>query len=108
MEAPLDPYLELGVPRTASAAAITNAYHHLVRQSHPDTRPPTACAAALDLALIRIMAAYATLKDPGRRDHYDRQHPGPSPRSHHQPSTPPVWTGRRPPDSIRVTPVRWH
>jgi len=67
MEAPLDPHLELGVPRTASTAAITNAYHHLVRQSHLDTRPPTACAAALDLALIRIMAAYATLKDPAAR-----------------------------------------
>jgi DnaJ-class molecular chaperone len=108
MDEPLDPYLELGVPRTASAAEITNAYHHLVRLFHPDTRPPTAYDAASDAALIRIMAAYTILKDPASRQHYDRQHPGPSPHSHHHLSTPLAWTGRRAPDSIRVTPVRWH
>ena len=108
MEASLDPYLELGVPRTASPADITDAYHQLVRLHHPDTRPPAALAAASDVALARIMAAYAILKDPdGRRD-YDRQHPGARPGSRHHPPTPLVWIGRRPPDSIRVTPVRWH
>jgi curved DNA-binding protein CbpA len=108
MDEPLDPYLELGVPQRASAAEITNAYHHLVRLLHPDTRPPTAYAAASDAALVRIMAAYAILKHPARRQHYDRQHPGPIPRSHHRRSTPLVWIGPRAPDSITVTPVRWH
>jgi DnaJ-class molecular chaperone len=108
MDAPLDPLLELGVPRTASTADITNAYHRLVRQYHPDTRPPAACAAASDVALIRILAAYAILKDPDRRDHYVRQHRAPTPGSYHHTATPLVWIGRRPPDSIKVTPVHWH
>jgi len=108
MDEPLDPYLELGVPRTASAAEITNAHYHLVRLSHPDTRPPTAYAAASDAALIRVMAPYTFLNDPVRRHHYDRHHPEPSPRPHHHLPPPLVWTGHRPPDSIRVTPVRWH
>ena len=59
MDAPLDPYAELGMPRAAPAADITSAYHCLVRRFHSDTRSPAAFAAASDLALIRIMAAYA-------------------------------------------------
>ena len=59
MDASLDPYVELGVPRAAPAADITSAYHRLVRRFHPVTRSPAAFAAAADLALIRIMAAYA-------------------------------------------------
>jgi hypothetical protein len=39
MDAPLDLYVELGVPRAAPAADITSAYHRLVRRFHPDTRP---------------------------------------------------------------------
>ena len=54
--APLDPYVELVVPRTASTSDITDAYHRLVRRHHPDTRDPAAYAAAPDTALIRIMA----------------------------------------------------
>lgn len=59
MDTPLDPYVELGVPRAAAAAEITSAYHRLVRRFHPDTRSPAAFAAASDVALIRIMAAHA-------------------------------------------------
>lgn len=107
MDAPRDPYAELGVPHTAPAAEITSAYHRLVRRFHPDTRSPAASAAAADIALTRIMAAYAILNDPDRRHLYDRAHPQPSPRLQKHPPTPPAWIGPRPPD-IRVTPVRWH
>jgi DnaJ-class molecular chaperone len=107
MDAPLDPYLELGVPRTASRGDITNAYHHLVRQYHPDSRP-AAYSAADDNALSRVMAAYAILEDPARREQYDRQHPAPVPQSHQRQRSPLTWIGQRPADGLRVTPVRWH
>ena len=106
MDAALDPYLELGVPRTASRAEITNAYHHLARRHHPDSRP-AAYSAASDTALIRVMAAYAILEDPDRRDQYDQQHPEPIPHAHPR-SSPRTWLGPRQPDGLRVTPVRWH
>ena len=108
MDAPLDPYIELAVPRTASRSDITDAYHRLVRRHHPDSRDPAAYAAASDIALSRIMAAYAILKDPNRRLDYDRQHPEPGPRSQHYPLTPLVWIMRHPSDCLTVTPVRWH
>ncbi|MHB8186162.1 MAG: J domain-containing protein [Dermatophilaceae bacterium] len=108
MDAPLNPYRELGVPRAASKADITNAYHHLVRLHHPDSRPAAAHDADSETALNRIMAAYTILEDPDRRYHYDRQHPEPSPQSHQHPPSPLTWIGRRPPDSLRVTAVRWH
>jgi len=105
-DAALDPYLELGVPPTASRAEITNAYHHLVRQYHPDSRP-AADPAASDTALIRVMAAYAILEDPDRRDQYDQQHPEPIPHAHPR-SSPRTWLGPRQPNGLRVTPVRRH
>jgi DnaJ-class molecular chaperone len=108
MNAPWDPYVELAVPRAASTSDITDAYHRLVRRHHPDSRDPAAHAAASDNALIRIMAAYAILKDPDRRLRYDRQHPEPGPRSRHYPFATGAWIRRRPPDSLSVTPVRWH
>jgi len=52
--APLDPYVELVVPRTAPTSDITDAYPRLVRRHHPDTRDPAAHAS--DTALIRVMA----------------------------------------------------
>jgi DnaJ-class molecular chaperone len=107
MDAPIDPYLELAVPRTVSRAEITNAYHHLVRRYHPDSRPAPRSAAS-DTALIRVMAAYAMLEDPDRRDQYDRHHPEPIPQAHLYPPSPRTWLGPGQPDSLRVTPVRWH
>ena len=101
------PTVKLGVPRTASRADITNAYHHLVRQYHPDSRP-AAYSAAADTALIRVMAAYTMLGDPDRRDQYDRQHPEPLPQSHQHPPSPVTWIGGGPRDSLRVTALRWH
>ena len=116
MDAPLDPYLELGVPRTAYTSEITDAYHRLVRQYHPDTGPQGVDAKASG-ALLRVMAAYRILEDPDRRNNYDRHHPAPGPRSRPHLPRPLTWIG--PPDSLsvtvlrvtpilRVTPLRWH
>ena len=69
----LDPYTVLGVGHTASAAEITRAYRTRLRDLHPDTRVVPAEAIPLaDAQLWQVLAAYAVLRDPGRRADYDR------------------------------------
>jgi curved DNA-binding protein CbpA len=65
-----DPYLVLGVSPTATQAEITHAYRTRLRAHHPDTRdsPSSRCA---DDHLREVLAAYALLRDPGRRADYD-------------------------------------
>lgn len=57
-----DPYVILGVAPGASAAAIREAYHHLVRESHPDLviaqGLPPECIALATARIARINAAY--------------------------------------------------
>lgn len=53
-----DPYEVLGIPRTASAAAIKQAYFAEVR-AHPPERDPA--------AFKQIRAAYERLRDPSAR-----------------------------------------
>jgi curved DNA-binding protein CbpA len=74
---PRDHYAVLGVPRSASAREITVAYRRLVRALHPDTGPRDP-AAPDDLA--DVLAAYDTLRDPGRRAAYDAARRAPAPR----------------------------
>lgn len=64
-----DPYDVLGVDPTASAERITSAYRRLVRELHPDTRTDEAAEEALG----RVLAAYATLRDPAARAALDRR-----------------------------------
>jgi curved DNA-binding protein CbpA len=54
----IDPYEVLGIPRTASAAAIKQAYFALVRV-HPPERDPD--------RFKQIRAAYERLRDPSAR-----------------------------------------
>ncbi|MEV5320356.1 J domain-containing protein, partial [Streptomyces sp. NPDC052687] len=61
---PRDHYAVLGVPRSASAREITVAYRRLVRALHPDTAPRDP---AVPDDLAAVLAAYDTLRDPGRR-----------------------------------------
>src|SRR5215211_5513742 len=65
-----DPYVVLGVSPTATQAQITHAYRTRLRAHHPDTRdaPSSGCA---DEHLREVLAAYALLRDPARRAHYD-------------------------------------
>ena len=59
-------YEVLGVPPTATQAALRDAYVVLARRHHPDV-------AGGDAARMRaINAAWATLGDPERRARYDR------------------------------------
>ena len=62
-----DHYATLGVPATAKAAAIREAYLALMREYHPDKNPEPA---AVERAQA-IIAAYKVLGDFDRRSHYD-------------------------------------
>lgn len=57
-----DPYTALGLPRTATAAEIKQAYFTLVR-THPPERDPE--------MFKRIRSAYERLRDPERRAETD-------------------------------------
>lgn len=66
----LDPYLILGVPRTASYDEIKLSYRRIARRLHPDANPnsPGAGPQFQDLS-----AAYELLMDTDRRRSYDRE-----------------------------------
>lgn len=63
-----DPYVALGLEKTATAADIKKAYRKLVRMSHPDLHPDDASAEA---RFKEISAAYDILKDPETRARFD-------------------------------------
>jgi curved DNA-binding protein CbpA len=63
-----DHYAVLGVPQTASAAAIRTAYRRLALCVHPDR-----AGAASATAFREIAAAYEVLGDSVRREKYDAQ-----------------------------------
>src|SRR5690606_531732 len=65
-----DPYLLLGVDRTASVEDIKTAYRRLARRLHPDANPLSPGAAA---QFQDITAAYELLLDPRSRRNYDRE-----------------------------------
>src|SRR5690606_21817423 len=70
-----DFYVVLGLDARATDRDIARAYRSLMRQHHPDTAPSPATRAeeAEERGLLaEIMAAYAVLSDPGRRERYDR------------------------------------
>jgi curved DNA-binding protein CbpA len=61
---PFDPYVLLGVARTASTAAIKSAYRTQVQTAHPDRGGDPA-------AFIQIVKAFDLLSDPEARRLYD-------------------------------------
>jgi len=128
-----DYYAILQVPRDASQQQISRAYRALMRSHHPDLDSGRATAGgqrgvrdgALEAGtgggrqqqeaeLLRIMQAFAVLRDPARRAAYDRETGGgPAARAARAPTRTdiPVRKVRHPAGSsgntIRVTPVHW-
>ena len=64
----MDFYAILGVPQEASTADIKRAYRRLARRYHPGVNPGDRAAEEI---FERIVEAYETLVDPGRRRQYD-------------------------------------
>lgn len=64
-----DPYLTLGVPRTATSDEIKKAYRKLAKEHHPDLKQGSA---GNEERFKEISAAYTILSDPEKRARYDR------------------------------------
>lgn len=64
-----DPYKILGVPKSASAEAIRDAFRGLAKKFHPDRNPGNAAA---ERHFKDITLAYDLLRDPDRRGRFDR------------------------------------
>ena len=64
-----DPYLELGVPRTATADEIRKAFRKLAKQLHPDKNPGDAAA---EERFKKVSAAFDLLGDEDKRKKFDR------------------------------------
>ena len=100
-----DPHTVLGVPHDATEAEIRHAFRSRLREHHPDTRGKDAAAAVSDLALRRILAAYATL----RHDSSKAADGGRTRLRHLTPRERPSTPGPPTADhaALRVTPLQW-
>jgi DnaJ-class molecular chaperone len=63
-----DPYLTLGVPRSASDEDIRRAYRKLVKELHPDVNP----SRTAEERFKKVSAAYEIVGDPDQRRRFDR------------------------------------
>ena len=63
-----DPYLELGVSRTATTAEIRKAFHKLAKQFHPDTNPGDKKS---EERFKQLSAAFDILGDAAKKKKFD-------------------------------------
>lgn len=64
-----DPYVMLGVPRTAAPDDISKAFRKLAKELHPDLNPGDTAAAE---RFKKVSAAYELLSDAEKRARFDR------------------------------------
>ena len=71
----LDYYQVLELPPDAPISAVRGAYHRASRRFHPDAHRGAPAAVQAEVARIarRVAEAYSVLRDPRRRQVYDRQ-----------------------------------
>lgn len=63
-----DPYLELGVSRSATTSEIRRAFHKLAKQHHPDQNPGNK---ASEERFKRVSAAFDIIGDEAKRKKFD-------------------------------------
>lgn len=102
-----DPYLVLGVTAEASDNDLDHAFRRLIRQLHPDTRPPAVPDPDDDQRLQNLLTAYATLRDPIQRATYDRTHREQTTKPHLAVPRPRVAAPPPLPPDLRAGPVHW-
>ena len=70
----LDYYQLLDIPRTAQPGELRKAYHATSRNFHPDANRdlPSDVRNAVRVIAKRVAEAYSVLRDPRRRQAYDR------------------------------------
>lgn len=73
---PRDHYATLGIARDAAPGAVKAAYHRAAKAHHPDLNPGDPAAAQ---RFSEASAAWEVLRDPARREEYDRASRPPSP-----------------------------
>jgi curved DNA-binding protein CbpA len=76
-----DHYQTLGVPPTASAAEIRQAYARLAREKHPDRFTDPVEKKRAQTALQDLTTAFNELVSPRRREEYDATRHKPVPRT---------------------------
>ena len=82
-----NPYVTLGVDRSASVTAIKRAHRRRVRELHPD-RHPNADEGYYRARLASVNEAWEVLGDPEQRKAWDEAHPRPRSRSLEAPHPP--------------------
>lgn len=111
-----DHYAALGVQASATGQEIARAYRSLMRTHHPDADGGSAAGREAqgrevqEIELLRIMQAFAVLRDPARRAAYDRSL---APRAQRGAGPQYIPVRKVPSEAgpsghtIRITPVRW-
>lgn len=83
-----DPYVRLGVSRTATVQEITVAYRRLAQRWHPDRNADPQAS----VEFLAVQAAYHILRDPQRRADWDRRQAAPKESTFQAEA--PRWTDR--------------
>lgn len=106
-----DHYSVLRVNPAASQQEISRAYRALMRTHHPDLDDRSGQERDVpDAELLLIMQAFSVLRDPLRREAYDRSRAGTSARGSFPTLIPVRKVNRRNArdgGTIRIMPVRW-
>jgi DnaJ-class molecular chaperone len=106
--APDDLYGVLGLAPDASPEQITRAYRARLREHHPDTRERNEHDSDPREQLQQVLNAYAVLRDPARRNAYERRRTAHARAPASRATRWAFGPAQTPVSPIRAGPVRWY